>query len=189
MNDSLTPATPVLAVLPASGSELAPPSVLPLPTQRSCQDGATRRKNGLAVREAGTPVRRAAKAHFRFDLTRQAAFLAAIPDAKGNLRKAAEIAGSSYLTVYDHMMSDPVFALDVRKAKAQLSQTLVEVSYDRALQPSGTIDRWKLLPSWNPLEYGQTPTVQVNVNHAQLAFGDGSAAFPPQQVVIEAQTE
>jgi len=145
----------------------------------SRQDGAPTRKNQLLGRPAG-------KGRQRFTQARRQSFLDAIPEAKGNLVKAAKIAGIPYTTIFDHMTLDPVFLRDVNRSKALLSQTLVGVAYERALQPSGNIDRWKLLPSWNPLEYGQSPIVQVNVNHAQLAFGDGSSAFPPQQVVIEA---
>ena len=169
-------------VLPASGTELAPPSVLPLPVERSCHDAATTREKHPYGKAAG-------KRRERFTLARRAALLAAIPEAKGNLVQAARLAGVPYPTVFDHMTNDRSFLQEINQAKAALSQTLVDVAYNRALQPSGNIDRWKLLPSWNPLEYGQSPTVQVNVNHAQLAFGDGTPAFPqPQQVVLDVET-
>src|SRR5690348_9872705 len=68
----------------------------------------------------------------------------------GSLTKACEIVGVSYTTLKKHYELDEAFARDLNITEKLMEHTLEGVMYQKALQPSGTMDRFGWLRSRNP---------------------------------------
>lgn len=120
-------------------------------------------------------LERSEKLPWGFNRAKKRRFLEAYEEALGNMTHACEVAGVEFSTLYKHFLGDPGFKREVDSVKAKLAQGLVGVSYNRATQPQGTQDRWKLIPAWAPQEYGEKPQVAIQVNAGEVKLADGSS--------------
>ena len=115
----------------------------------------------------------------RFTPERKRTFLKALSQVGGNLTKAAELVHVSWPCLWDHLQRDADFNLAVSVERKRLVyQVLEPVAMQNAIRPEGFGDRKLLMSKLAPEQYGDRPSLAIQINGGLVAFQDGSEALP-----------
>ena len=129
-----------------------------------------------------TTLERANTQRNGFSQRKKLLFLRTLEDLAGDMAGASEAIGVSLDTIENHVHADTEFGAKVRVMRRGLAYKLLPVRYRVASQDSasGHPDAKMLLRAYLPEQFGDRPTLMLQVNGDVVTFSDGESAKRPQ---------